>query len=413
MSELSTIQVDENAVLEVLRTKNVHTYFQPVVSLVGKSIIGFEAFSRGAGEGNAVVAPETLFHQDLSSDSKVNVDRLCRERALAQFKSIHEKHKNMLLFLNINSEILPHVEVKSLVLKRQVASMDIDMGSVVIECPLSTAGQEDVVRFAARYKELGFKLCLDNCGVDDAFGQILPAIRPSFVKIRPDLYAEGMADENSLQILKSLVELTGRMGAMVIAQGVETEEDSIRLLTAGVHLQQGYYYTKEEGAQEGDPAEAFFRKILNTHEKYKKVGRDLVRQKKMRFEAMFRIVGLVCSKLSNLGEDRFEESCRVLAQSGKGIISLFVLDERGRQITSRLHVKGDGPGFSSTVLGSAKGVDHSVHDYFMYLDMGYEKFVTQPFVSLFTGETGCLISRPIYNSEGGRYVVCVEVPHLG
>ncbi len=412
MSEPSAVTVNENAVLEVLRAKSVHTYFQPVISLAAKSIIGFEAFSRGGGEGGSIVDPATLFHQDLSPDSKVNVDRLCREKALAQFKPIFEKHKNMLLFLNINSDILPHVEVKSQVLKHQVASMDIDLGNVIIECPLSRAGQEEVIAFASFYKELGFKIGLDNCGADDAFGQIIPVIRPSFVKICPSLYAESQAAENSLRALKSLVQLTERMGAMVIAQGVENEEDSIRLLAAGVHLQQGYYYTKAEGVKEGDPAEAFFRKILNTHEKYKKVGRELVRQKKARFEALFRIVGTACAKFANLGEDRFEETCKKLVHSLDGVISLFVLNEHGTQITSRPHVKGE-PRLSASVLGSGKGVDHSVHDYFMYLDMGYEKFVTQPSVSLFTGENACLVSRPIYNSEGARYVVCVEVSHPG
>ncbi|WP_419786523.1 hypothetical protein [Pseudodesulfovibrio sp.] len=72
------------------------------------------------------------------------------------------------------------------------------------------------------------------------------------------------------------------------------------------------------------------------------------------------------------------------------------------------HVEVEGNTLASALIGSAKGMDHSVHDYFLYQDMGYEKIVTPPFISPFTGEQVRLISCSIYNSEGLRYVVRVE-----
>jgi len=414
MSDQSKTPVDEKAVLEILKSKNVHTFFQPVVSISTKSIVGFEAFSRGGGGDVCVIDPAMLFHDDLKPELKVDVDRLCREKAFEQFKPIYGGHKDMLLFANISADILPHVETGSKVLKHQVASMDIDPGNVVIECPLCRSDSKEMVEFAKMYKEFGFKISLDSCDVDDSFSQAISTIEPDFVKINPTFYAKAARKDYSTKALESVIEVVDRVGGAVIAQGVESEEDSIRLLTAGVHLQQGYYYTKDENDKTGDPARMFLQKIVDTYDKFKKVKVQLIKRKKERFDATFKNVASICSKFAGMPEDKFEDAAKVLVRNIDDVVSMFVVDEGGEQITNRIHVKATGnKNRSAKILGSEKGVDHSVCDYVMYLDMGYEKFVTRPFISPYTAEETCIISKPFYNSEGLRYVVCIEMPYPG
>lgn len=414
MSETYDGAVNEQAVLDIIKAKNVHTYFQPVISVPTKSIVGFEAFSRGGGGDVCVIDPKMLFHNDLSPELKIDVDRLCREKAFEQFKPIHANHKQMLLFVNIDVNILPHVEIGSEVLKNQIASMGIIPENVVLECPLNCIDVQNVLEFSVMYRELGFKICLDNCCVDDSFSQAMSIMKPDFVKACRTFFAEGERKDYSTKALEALISVADKNGAMVIGQGVECEDDSIRLLTSGVHLQQGYYYTKDEDATTGDPAKMFFQKIIATYDKYKKVKQELVRRKKERFSNTFKTVTSICSKFSNMPEDRFEDACKTLVYNTDAVISMFVLNSEGVQITPRSHVRlTGGKQVAANLLGSDVGVDHSVRDYVLYLDMGYEKFVTTPFSSPFTGENACIISKPFYNKEGQRYVVCIELPHPG
>lgn len=413
MSDESATPLDEQAILDIINSRNVHTLFQPVVSISTKSIVGFEAFSRGGGGEVCVIDPAMLFHDGLSADLKVSVDRLCREKALEQFKPIHGKHNDMLLFLNLNPDILSHVDVGSKVLKDQVGSLGIDVSNITIECPLRRVVGDKVLAFADLYRDFGFKLSLDNCSVDDAFSQIVTRFKPDFIKIGRNFFAAEERIDYSARTLDTLLEVAGRVGATVIAQGVECEEDSIRLLSAGVHLQQGYYYTKDEDLRTGDPAKMFFQKIITTYDKYKKVKREMVRRKKERFDATFKVVTSICSRFSNMSEDQFDGACLALVGKVSEVISMFVLDEIGEQITPRVHIKPVSGKTSTRILGSAKGVDHSMHDYVMYLDMGYEKFVTQPFISSFTGKKACIISKSVFNYEGLRYIICMEMPYPG
>jgi len=415
MGDLTAVQSNEQTVQEIFNAKDVSTFFQPVASISTKSIVGFEAFSRGGGgAGICTVEPAVLFHESLPSQLKLDIDRLCREKALAHFMPIHDKHKDLLLYLNINPDIFPLADPNGLVLPKQVVKAGVAPENVVLECTLSNQYIEKTVLYREKFKALGFKTCLDNCSVDDSFSHTLSVARPDFVKINRTFFGNEERKDYSSKALEVLLVVAERIGALVVAQGVENEEESIRLLSAGVHLQQGYYYTKDEVAQAGDPARIFYSKIIDTYDKYKFVKRELVRRKKERFNKTFKSVASICAKLSNMSEDRFEDGCKSLVGSVNEVISMFVLDSMGGQITVRAHGRNSRATTNTdSILGTQKGVDHSVMDYVMYLDMGYEKYVTQPFCSPFTGKDACIISRAFFNKEGARYMVCIEMPVSG
>jgi len=413
MAEQKKVKVDEQAVRDIISSKGVTTFFQPVVSITTKSIVGFEAYSRSNADA-CPIDTSMLFHDDLKPELKVEVDRLCREKALEQFKPIHANHKGLLLYLNINPDIIPHLKEEDIVLPKQVEESGINPANIVLECPFAIEYMDGIAMYGAMFAKAGFKICLDGCSVDHGFSHVMTKIRPNMVKVDRSFFGDAERKDYSAKTLDALQAVAGRVGASVVGQQVETEDESLRLLSSGIHLQQGYYYTKDENAKSGDPAKMFFQKILDTHEKYKTFKRDLVRRIKERFSATFKAVTSVCAKFANMSEDRFEDGCKTLVHNVEGVISLFVLNNNGEQVTHRAHSsKNAATTNSDAILGSTKGADHSVQDYMRYLDMGYEKFVAPPSVSPFTGEDACIISRPFFSQDGLRYVVCVELPYPG
>ena len=338
-------------------------------------------------------------------------DRLCREKAIEKFKPIHDAHKNIFLHLNVNEAILPLLDFDNLTLPDQLESMGVDPRSVVVESRNVLADTELLAQLFDMFRGLGIKLCLDGCAVDDSFNYAITKGKPDFVKVTRSFFGETERAGYSQKTLEALISVADQVGASIIGQGVETEDESIRLLLSGVDLQQGYYYTKGESRQPVDPAKIFMEKIVETHDKYRKVKKRLIRKKKERVVETFKDVSAICSKLSNTSEVRFEEGCKTLVRTVDGVISLFVLDDQGKQITSR--VRTVPARRSSALLRLTKGAEHSTEDYFVYLDIGYEQFVTPPFASPFTDVQACLISRAFYNTQGGRFVACVEVPYPG
>lgn len=407
MESPAELKVDEKAIREIISTRGVATFFQPTVSVTSKSIIGFEAYSRGGGR--AGLSTDMLFNDGFSPDVTLEVDRLCRWRALEHFKSIHEQHRKLLLFVNINPNVIPLVGRGSMHFAEQVREAGIDPACVVLECPMNTPHMEEVAEYAALFQEKGFSVCLDDCSVQYPFTSILSRVSPDYVKVNRTFFSEHGRGSGGLAILESLISVAGRVGAGVIAQCVESQEESVALLSAGVHLQQGYYYTKGEPGADVDPAKAFFQKVFEANARYKAAKSRLVRFRKERFAVVMRSASILCNKLSNMTEDRFEEGCRAAMQGVEGLVSLFVVDDRGTQITHRLCADPALKSAATAVLGTFKGADLSAEDYVLYLDMGYEKFVTSPFVSAFTGRKARIISRPFFAQNGLRYIACMEL----
>ncbi len=407
---------DEQAIRQIIADKNVTTLFQPIVSIPAKSVVGLEAYSRG-GDGNSCdLDPTLLFNDALPSDIQLEVDQVCREKAFKQFKPIHDVHEAMLLFVNTDPRTLDAIRPDALAIPKQAQQIGINPGTVVIEGVLRDSIKGKALMLGKLAKEAGFRLCLDNCATDDAFSHAISLTQPHFVKINRSFFAEDQRKEDTAQLLDILVKVAYREGTAVIAIGVESEEESIRLLAAGVYLQQGYYYTRGDGTSDNKTA-AFYEKISNAYDNFKRIKREIIRKKKDRMDRALKALSSVSHKLSNLSEVMFEGTCRTfVGEGGKvgDIFSIFVLNKNGEQLTRRCHIKPNHGCLGSTsILGSAKGADHSMNDYVLSLDMGYTHFVTQPFRSTFNGEEACLFTKRFFNYEGGTYTVCIEVPYPG
>jgi len=411
MTTSVAVPSNEELVQGIVRNKDVSTYFQPVVSITGKSIVGFEAFSRGGGgAGACAIGPQVLFDHDLFPQTQLNIDRLCREKALEQFKRIDLSHKGLLLYVNINPDVLAHVNLQEKFLYQQVLSQGIEPSSVAVESPMSMEHLEMLAQFRNVYCNLGFKMCLDNCGVSSPFTYIATQFKPQFIKVNRTFFGNSERVSCSGPTLEALCRLAGRLGISLVAQGVENEEESLRLLMAGVHLQQGYYYTKDQHGVAEDPSRAFLKKIIDAHEKYKNMKRVSAHRKKERFSFIFSKVTSICARLACTTASQFEDVCKRLISNDAEIISMFVLDRDGVQATEYLHAQNRATNSNAYYMPtSRKGSEHSAQDYVLNLELGYDRFVTPPFVSSFSGEEVCMISKAIFNEEGQKYTVCIEV----
>ena len=413
MTEQAKNVADAKVVKTLLSLKQVTSFFQPIISIASRGVIGFEAFSRPVGEYSGIDT-RMLFDGGLGSDVMLEMDRLCRMTALRQFKPIHDRHKGMLLFLKVNAQSLPLLDPNRLVLLDQLKEAGVDVGAVAPELPLVPEHLDQIVPLFGKLREMGVRVCLDNCALDAAVSYALNLLRPDFVKLNRSFFGDGVNAQHAGATLAGAVSQANRIGAQVIAQGVETEDESVRLLAAGINLQQGFFYSKDEGTKPDDTPKLLREKIDRVNRRFQEARQQTIRRKKEGFADAFSRAGKVVIKLSNVPEDRFDEVCRSVVGRDNGPISVFVLDERGVQLTERV-CAGESCVFGSNgaIYGSQRGADHSSQDYALYIEMGYNQFVTPPFTSVVTGGRACLISKPFFNTQGVRFTMCLEMPYPG
>ncbi|MNV86868.1 Cyclic di-GMP phosphodiesterase YahA [compost metagenome] len=90
--------------------------------------------------------------------------------------------------------------------------------------------------------ELGVKIAIDDFGTGHSSLGYLRQFNVDFLKIDQSFVAMIGADALSGHILESIIELSGKLDLGIVAEGVETLQQSDYLAQHGVNFLQGYLY---------------------------------------------------------------------------------------------------------------------------------------------------------------------------
>jgi len=395
------------AIEKVLADERIAIFFQPVVSVRGKAILGFEAFSRSIGGEGARVDAHDLFAQPWDPSLRLRLCRLCRRKALEAFRPIAERHPQMMLFLNVDGVGVAAAE-KPGHLATICESMGLSGRRVVIELERPGLGSPEVARFAQFYRDRGFKLSIDAMDGLSAPTEEIHVLKPDYIKIDRPSYTDVAGKEFKRDMVAALCRLAERMGGVVVAKNVESEEEAARLLEWGVNLQQGYFYTKDKDSQEKDPIKAFLIKVEEVNRKYREYAQAEVATKRRRFEDFHKTLRKVAGKMGESIAHDFAAVAERFANAEESVLCVYVLDDNGVQLTPRCFkhslVAED------QLLGPerVKGADMGIRDDVVHLKSGFDKYVSPQFISAHARVSACTISARFYNRENVPFILCLE-----
>jgi len=92
------------------------------------------------------------------------------------------------------------------------------------------------------YAELGFKMALDDTGVAYGSLEALMELSPDFIKVDLSLVRSIDTDPPRQELLRALHAVAGKLGAEIIAEGIETSEELTTLQGLGIPYGQGYLF---------------------------------------------------------------------------------------------------------------------------------------------------------------------------
>ncbi|HTA75634.1 MAG TPA: EAL domain-containing protein, partial [bacterium] len=79
-------------VAEIISGQHIAAYFQPLVSVQRKAIIGFEGLSRGINPSdNSIISPIDLFTQANARGLNHDLDLICRAKIFQSFSDIKNR----------------------------------------------------------------------------------------------------------------------------------------------------------------------------------------------------------------------------------------------------------------------------------------------------------------------------------
>ncbi|MDB6049662.1 MAG: yliE [Pseudomonas sp.] len=239
------------ALSSILGQGDLHSLFQPIVSLSERRILGYEALTRGPSN-SPLHSPVNLFAIARQAGRLSELEIAARESACRRFSEQKLEGK---LFLNVSPESLlepTHPPGRTLEL---LQTYGIAPSQVVIELTEQTPTDDFELLYKAlhHYRDMGFTIALDDLGAGYSSLRLWSELRPDYVKIDRHFIDGIHQDAVKREFVGSMLQMAKASRALVIAEGIELQEELAVLIDMGVDLVQGYLLCRP---QEHPPRDA-------------------------------------------------------------------------------------------------------------------------------------------------------------
>jgi len=225
----------------VLHLGLVRSVYQPVVDIVGRRVIGFEALTRvGSGRFENI---EMLFKAAEANDALWSLERLCRRKAL---EGIPRLGVDQLLFLNVVPDSIHDPQLIGPPFLEALAEAGLAPGQVVLELTEHSAVKDFVAfrRTLERFRTLGFRLAMDDVGSGYSGLQAIAEIAPDFIKADMNLVRGLHQSPIKRALIDTIRRFSDSTGITLVAEGVESPEEVAALIAVGVRCAQGFLFAR-------------------------------------------------------------------------------------------------------------------------------------------------------------------------
>lgn len=228
-------------------------YFQPIVSAADGSIYAYEALMRG--NLPALTRPDQILQLAHEEECLHEIERLTMflsAKSYATFLSTHQIRGDELLFVNsIASQYMNHDEAVA-----YVEQYSFLQDRIVIE--ITEEDSPDLTALLKKREMPGFSgvFALDDYGSGYSNEKTLLELAPAYIKLDLSIIRDIDSDPDKQQIVENIVSYAHQRGMKIIAEGLETPAELLKVLELDVDLLQGYFLAKPSAVPKPVSAES-------------------------------------------------------------------------------------------------------------------------------------------------------------
>ncbi|MBE0689743.1 MAG: EAL domain-containing protein, partial [Anaerolineae bacterium] len=245
----------ESELRKALRQEELELHYQPIVSATTGAWRGLEALLRWNHPRHGELAPERLIALAEGMGLIHELGFWIIQTACRQLRICHQQRPELFMSVNLSTLQLQHPQFAHKV-AQIVAAEDIPPSLLELEITeqLLLEQTEDVHRNLHQLKNAGIVLSIDDFGMGHAgFGYLL-TLNVHRIKIDRSFISQIHQKPERLALVKAMIQMGHGLGAQLIAEGVECEQEWHCLKTLNCDLLQGFFFSKPMPGCHLDPA---------------------------------------------------------------------------------------------------------------------------------------------------------------
>ncbi len=219
-------------------------YFQPIVDVSKRKVVGAEILVRWRQPDGRVVLPGEFIMLVESSELIRDMTRSVLSQACRTVRGWSDKGFVLSVSFNLSAKLLsPGILDITRDALRDSGLPAVQLMAEVTETAL-VGNLDDAEQVLSDLRGIGVRLCLDDFGTGYSSLSHLYRFEIDRIKIDPIITRAAGQNERAGEIVRSMAELAERMGITLVAEGIESEADLERMHHLGCRLQQGFVFSR-------------------------------------------------------------------------------------------------------------------------------------------------------------------------
>lgn len=237
----------ENHLRVAVAQREFRLHYQPIIENSRRQIVGFEALVRWQNATRGLVLPIDFITTAEEIGLIVPLGWQILEMACEQAARWEKQFPETRACLNINFSLKQFYQPNFWEdFKSRVQSSGVTPHNICVEVTESILMEnpELISQILGEIRSLGVRIAVDDFGTGYSSLAYLHRFPLDIVKIDRSFVGSMLTSKESLQIVKTIIELARSLRLQVTAEGVETDEQLRRLKEFGCEFSQGYLWSR-------------------------------------------------------------------------------------------------------------------------------------------------------------------------
>ena len=258
LDERAELVVLEQELRRAIERNEIEVHYQPIARLADLHLAGFEALVRWRHPALGLLAPESFIGLAEETGMIRDIGRAVLNEAgrqLGIWQRAYRPAEPVFVAVNISSAQLIEPNLLDDV-KQLIGRENLQRGSFKIEVTESLVMQypERAAQILERLGEQGVGISCDDFGTGYSSLSSLRKLPFDTLKVDRSFIATDAQDQRAVIILDSIIAMGHALGLMIVAEGIENQEQVDRLGELGCDYGQGFFIGKPMTAKQVNDA---------------------------------------------------------------------------------------------------------------------------------------------------------------